>query len=530
VKVRTALIGLALAVITVAVYLPVRDFAFVEVDDPAYVYENPQVRAGLTWAGVGWAFTTGHAANWHPVTWLSHMLDVELFGLDPGAHHLVNVALHVSGVLLLLTLFVRMTGDVWRSACVAAIFALHPLHVESVAWVAERKDVLSGIFWMLTLWAYADYAARPAHMRMFRVAAVFSLGLMTKPMLVTLPVVMLLMDAWPLNRWSWGSLSPLWPLIREKLPLFALSLAAGVVTLFVQASGGAVASLEAVSLGGRVSLAIVGAATYLLKFAWPVNLSFIYPLDVIPLSTIAWSTLALAGLSVIAFRTAANRPALFVGWAWYLAALAPVSGLVQTGVQAAADRYTYLPMIGLSILVVWAIPDFGRRQWIARSTCVAAGVSLTVAMAILTSRQLPVWRSNPSLWTNAMMRSLHISEYAAHIKLGRALVGERRFEEAREHFRQAVQLQPDSSEARHGLGLSYLSARLPGEAVRPLEEALRLAPADTNVRADLAAAYVFTGRFQDAEREYRTLIEMKPAEPRFKTALDTVLALIARGK
>ena len=516
---------------TVTVYLPVRDFAFIEVDDPAYVYENPQVRAGLTWAGVGWAFTTGHAGNWHPVTWLSHMLDVELFGLRPGAHHLVNVALHVSSVLLLLMLFVRLTGDVWRSSCVAAIFALHPLHVESVAWVAERKDVLSGVFWMLTLWAYADYTARPTRLRMFRVAAVFSLGLMAKPMLVTLPVALLLMDVWPLKRWSWGSQSSFWPLIKEKLPLFALSLAAGVVTLFVQAKGGAVASLEAVSVGSRLSLAVVGAATYLLKFVWPVDLSFIYPLpDVIPRSSIAWSALALAVLSAIAFRAAASRPALFVGWAWYLVALAPVSGLVQTGVQALADRYTYLPMIGISILVVWAVPDFGKRQWIARSICVGAGVTLTLAMAIQTSRQLPTWRSNASLWTNAMMRSLRIDEYTARIKLGRALLAERRFEEAREHFRQAIQLKPDSSEAQHGLGLSYLSARLPGEAVRPLEEALRLAPADTNVRADLAAAYVFSGRFQDAAREYRTLIEMKPAETRFKTALDTVLALIARGK
>ncbi len=530
-KVRTALIGLALAVLTVAVYLPVRDFAFVEVDDPAYVYENPHVRAGLTWAGVAWAFTTGHAANWHPVTWLSHMLDVELFGLNPGAHHLVNVALHVVSVLLLLMLLARLTGDVWRSGCVAAIFALHPLHVESVAWVAERKDVLSGVFWMLTLWAYVAYTANPTRVRMVRVAVVFSLGLMAKPMLVTLPVVLLLMDVWPLKRWSWGGQSSVWPLIREKLPLFALSIVVGVITFFVQKLGGAVASLEAVSVGRRLSLAVVGAATYLLKFAWPANLSFLYPLpDVIPLSTIVWSTLVLAVLSAIAFRAAASRPALFVGWAWFLIALLPVSGLVQTGLQSVADRYMYLPMIGLSVFVVWAVPDFGKRQWIARPVFVAAAVSLTLAMALQTSRQLPAWRNNASLWTNAMMRSLHIDEYTARIKLGRTLLRERRLDEAREHFGQAIRLQPGSVEAHYGLGLSYLHARQPAEAVRPLEEAVRLGPADTNVRADLAAAYVLSGRLQEAVREYRTLIEMNPAEPRFKTALDTVLGLIARGK
>ena len=517
---------------TVAVYLPVRDFAYVEVDDPAYVTENPHVRGGVNWAGVVWAFTTGHAANWHPVTWLSHMLDVELFGLNPGAHHLVNVALHVGGSLLLLLVLVRLTGDEWRSGCVAAIFALHPLHVESVAWVAERKDVLSGVLWMLTLWAYASYAAGPTRVRMLRVAGVFGLGLMAKPMLVTLPAVLLLLDLWPLKRWRWAdraSLAPLVPLIKEKLPLFALSVVASVITLVVQANAGAVASLEAISVSQRLSIAVVGAAGYLVKFAWPVNLSFLYPIpDVIPPSTIVWSTLALAVLSGIAFRAVVDRPAIFVGWAWYLVTLFPVSGVMQTGLQSIADRYTYLPLIGMSILVVWAVPDLAGRRRVARSACLIAGVGLTVAMAILTSRQLPTWKSNASLWTNAMMRSLHIDEYAARIKLGGALLAERRFVEAREHFEQATRLQPRSSGAQYGLGLTYLRGRLPGEAVSPLEEALRLAPADANVRADLAAAYVLSGRLREAEREYRTLIEMQPAEPKFKTALDTVLGLIAR--
>ena len=410
-NIRTALIGLVLAVVTVAVYLPVRYFGYVEVDDPAYVSENPHVRAGLTSAGVAWAFTTGHAANWHPATWLSHMLDVELFGLNPGAHHLVNVALHVTGALLLLVLLARLTGDPWRSGCVAAIFALHPLHVESVAWVAERKDVLSGVLWMLTLWAYVAYTTKPTRVRMFRVVAVFSLGLMAKPMLVTLPVVLLLLDLWPLKRWSWDSRSSLPPLIREKLPLFALSVVASVITLFVQAQAGAVASLEAVSVGHRLSLAVVGATTYLQKFVWPTELSFLYPLrDVIPPSTILWSIVVLAVLSAISFRTVGNRPALFVGWVWYLVTLFPVSGIVQTGLQSVADRYMYLPMIGLSILLVWAVPDLGKRQWFARSASVAASVGLTLAMAIQTSRQLPTWRSNASLWTNAMMRSLQIDE------------------------------------------------------------------------------------------------------------------------
>jgi protein O-mannosyl-transferase len=530
VRVQTALIGLVLAVMTVAVYLPVRDFAYVEVDDPAYVYENPQVRAGLTWAGVGWAFTTGHAANWHPLTWLSHMLDVELFGLNPGAHHLVNVAFHVSGALLLLIILVRMTGDVWRSGFVAAVFALHPLHVESVAWVAERKDVLSGVFWMVTLWAYVAYTARPTRLRMVAVAAVFSLGLMAKPMLVTLPVVLLLLDLWPLKRWRWRERSSLAPLIREKVPLFALSIFSSVMTLAVQQHAGAVASFEAVSVARRLSLAVVGAATYLFKFAWPANLSFLYPIpDVVPSSTIALSIVVLAALSFLAVRTAVSRPAILVGWLWFLMTLLPVSGIVQTGVQSIADRYMYLPMIGISILVAWAVPDLWKRQWLARAASVAAGF-LTLAMAVQTSRQLPTWRSNSSLWTNAMMQSLKTDEYTARITLGRTLLGERRFDEAREHFSQAIRLRPGSFDAHYGLGLAYLHARLPGEAVRPLEEALRLAPADTNVRADLAAAYVLSGRLQEAVREYRSLIEMKPSEPRYKTALDTVLALMARGK
>ena len=529
-KVGTALIGLALAVLTVAVYVPVRDFGYIEVDDPAYVSENPQVRAGLTGAGVVWAFTSGHAANWHPITWLSHMLDVELFGLNPGAHHLVNVALHVTGVLLLLMLLVRLTGDIWRSGFVAAIFALHPLHVESVAWVAERKDVLSGVFWMLTLWAYVAYAAAPTRMRMLRVAVVFGLGLMTKPMLVTLPVVLLLLDLWPLRRWSWDARSALAPLIREKLLLFALSTAAGVITLVVQDRAGAVASLEAVSAGQRLSVASVGTASYLLKFVWPTNLSFLYPLpEIIPPSTIAWSTLALAVVTGIALRVVSIRPAVWVGWVWYLVTLFPVSGVFQTGVQAIADRYMYLPMIGISIFVVWAIPGLGKHR-VARYACVALSVGVVMAMAVQTSRVLPVWRTNSSLWTNAMMQSLGIGEYEARIKLGRTLLAERRFDEARDHFGRAVRLQPGSSEAHYGLGLTYLHARRPAEAISPLEEAVRLAPGDTNARADLAAACVFTGRLKDAVREYRTLIEMRPAETRYKTALDTVLALLAREK
>ncbi|HUR20767.1 MAG TPA: hypothetical protein VMZ90_08155, partial [Vicinamibacterales bacterium] len=270
-------IAVALLALTAVTYSAVRGFGYVEVDDPVYITENAHVRAGLTAEGVRWAFTTGTAANWHPLTWLSHMLDVSLFGMSPGAHHLVNLGFHLISTLLLFSLLTSLTSSPWRSGFVAAVFALHPLHVESVAWVAERKDVLSACFWMLTIAAYVAYVGQPTRVRMAVVATTLALGLMAKPMLVTLPLVLLLLDLWPLRRWTPLSPGNLGPLIKEKLPLFALAVASSLITVIVQKQGGAMAGLQTVPLGLRAENAITSAAGYLLKMVWPVDLSLLYP-------------------------------------------------------------------------------------------------------------------------------------------------------------------------------------------------------------------------------------------------------------
>ena len=518
-------IALVLAVSTIATYAAVRGFDYVELDDPVYVTENAQVRAGLTLEGVRWAFTTGTAANWHPLTWLSHMLDVSLFGVSPGPHHLVNVGLHVMSTLLLFLVLNRMTASPWRSGFVAAVFALHPLHVESVAWVAERKDVLSACFWMLTMAAYAKYVRHPSRLRMAAVTGIFALGLMAKPMLVTLPFVLLLLDLWPLKRWSRSEPRALIPLVIEKLPLLVLTAASSVITVVVQSRGGAMAGLQTVPLGLRIENAITSATAYLSKMIWPVDLSLLYSLpDRVATSHLAVSLLVLATITVLAFRSMSTRPFLLVGWLWYLGTLVPVSGIIQVGVQAMADRYTYIPMVGIAIMVAWAPAPSMVRSNAGRAIVAAAGLILVVAMAARTKAQLPVWQNNVTLFTAATMHTMGVDEYTAHLALAPTLMQEKRFDEARAHYERAKDLRTKSAEATHGVGLAYLHAGRIAEAIGPLEEAVSLAPEDPNPRSDLAVSYVRANRIDDAIREYRRLAAMRPNEPRFSQALAALLA------
>ena len=335
--------GLAAAIFIV--YSAVLRFGFVNYDDPVYLAQNPNVRDGITWSGIVWAFSHSFAGNWFPLTWISHMLDCQLFGLDAGAHHFTNLVLHTAATLLLFAVLKRITHARWPSAFVAALFALHPLHVESVAWIAERKDVLSAFFWMLTLWTYARYVERPGRARYLWTLAAFALGLMAKPMLVTLPLVLLLLDYWPFARG---------PRIKEKLPFFALSAAVCVVTYLAHAQAKAVISLETIPAALRVENALVSYAAYIGKMFWPSGLAFFYPYPKGGLAIPA----ALAAVGIAAVTIAARkRPYLLVGWLWFLVTLAPVIGLVQAGLQARADRYMYLPMVGLAIMIAWVAPN-----------------------------------------------------------------------------------------------------------------------------------------------------------------------------
>jgi hypothetical protein len=557
---RRAFIILALAVLTAVAYAPVRHFDFVQLDDPAYVLENPVVSRGLTLDGLRWAFTTGHAANWHPVTWLSHMIDVQLFGLAAGPHHLVNLALHLLNAILLFLLFEWMTARPWPSAFVAALFAVHPLHVESVAWVAERKDVLSTFFGLLAVLAYVWWARRfksPTKrdgLAYLLVVFFYAISLMAKPMLVTLPFVLLLLDWWPLGRvqksggpdvrpstCARGALSsvegrksgrrssrriadgkrarraaqdspstvyhlpstaprtspgiryPVYgirytvyairPLVLEKLPLFALAAASSAITFLVQQRGGAVDDLQATPFGLRLGNAAVSAVQYLAAMLWPSGLTVIYPLpDRLSVGAVIAAIAVLVAVSVAVVRLARPAPYLCVGWLWYLGTLVPVSGLVQVGLQARANRYTYIPLVGIFVMVAWGVPALFARRRVVRAALPVLGTGILVACTLLTMREVRYWHDNVTLWTRATMVTLGVDEYHAHMSLGATLGDQGRLDEAIRHFAAAVTLEPNAADAHASLGIALGRQGRTGDALRALEEAARLDPANESTR------------------------------------------------
>jgi tetratricopeptide (TPR) repeat protein len=487
--VTAGLLGLVLLV-----YAPVRGHDFASVDDPGYLTRNPRVVAGLTTAGLAWAFTTGHMANWHPLTWISHMTDAEIFGMRAGAHHVVNVLFHAANTLLLFALLRRMTGSVARSAFVAALFAAHPLHVESVAWLSERKDVLSTLFWLLTMWMYVRYVERPRWGTYLATVAVFALGLMAKPMLVTLPFVLLLVDYWPLNRLSRPAAGRL---VREKIPFFVLAIASSAITLVVQREGGAIASLGRLPVDVRLSNALMSYLTYLRKTIWPVDLAAFYPYD--RSLTIAWGLLALAGLGAITavlLRASRTRPYLAVGWLWYLGTLVPVIGVVQVGVQSIADRYTYIPLIGIFVLAAWAVPDLVAR-WPARRVVLGA-VSLAIVLGsgALARAQVLTWRNGQTIWEHAI--AVTSGNYLAHSLLGGALGEQGRHQEALGHLREAVRLDPGYPDAHYNLGVVLASLGRFDEAVPEYRAALRLNPRMAGAHLSLGLALLNREQFDEA--------------------------------
>ena len=379
---------MALIAVNIAVYAPVVHHEFVTWDDPQYLLGNPHVSGGLTGSGIRWAWTTGYASNWHPLTWWSHMLDVQMYGMSAGPHHVTSLLLHIVNTLLLFGLLHAMTGRLGPSAFVAALFAAHPLHVESVAWVSERKDVLSTLFWMLTVWAYLRYLRRPRLGRYFLMAAVFVLGLMAKPMLVTLPFVLLLLDVWPLGRvtlaWSTPQRSRVVELVREKLPLIALAAASSIITFVVQRQGGAVAASEALPLGDRVANALVSYMRYIGRMLWPARLAAVYPFSrPLPEWWVVGSLLGFFAMSIVAIRAGRRYPYVAVGWLWYVGTLVPVIGIIQVGSQAMADRYTYVPLVGLFIVVAWGAVDLCARWPHRRQVLpVAAGLAIVVCSVL----------------------------------------------------------------------------------------------------------------------------------------------------
>jgi tetratricopeptide (TPR) repeat protein len=498
-----------------AVYGQVRSHDFVNYDDPQYVTRNPQVRGGLTWHGLVWAFTSAHDSNWIPLTWLSHMLDCELFGLASGAHHFTNVALHAFGALFLFGLLRRMTGARWRSAFAALAFALHPLHVESVAWVAERKDVLSAAFFFLTLWAYVEYTRRPSRGRYLLVFLLFCCALMAKPMAITLPFVALLLDFWPLRRKVAAGL------IFEKLPLFALAAGASVVTYLVQEHAGAVSSINQVPLAARLQNALVCYVAYLGNFVWPARLAVFYPYSIPPVWAWMMAGFALAAVTVFVLRARDRHPYAAVGWLWYVGTLAPVIGLVQAGSQSRADRYTYIPMVGISIVLAWGAAEVaGRWRW-GRPALAAAMIAVCSAWAVVAWVNVGNWQNSVTLFRHAI--EVTNENYVAYNNLAVALREAGEFDEAVSSFESVVRIQPQDAQARDNLGEALMAVGRPDEAVPHLEEAVRLQPSFAKAHIDLASALIRSGRAAEAEAQYRAALQLRPESAEAHYGLGGVL-------
>ena len=556
------IICFALTVTTLAVFWQVGNHEFISFDDNDYVTENRYVQGGLTMKGIVWAFSEPHANNWHPLTWLSHMLDCQWFGLKPGRHHLVNLFFHVANTLLLFLILSRMTNALWRSAFVAGLFALHPIHVESVAWVAERKDVLSTFFWMLTMGAYVYYVERPGYKRYSLVLLFFVLGLMSKPMLVTLPFVLLLLDFWPLGRFQMAgadvnisAASPqqsshgkkkkksrrqsqedipqrksivkphafwpdLRPLLQEKIPLIVITIVFCFVTVYAQHR--VVKPMELYPLGLRIANALVSYVSYMWKMLWPLKLSIFYPY--VATALFSWQALSAALVlmvtSYLIILAARRFPYLIVGWLWYLGTLIPVIGLVQVGLQSMADRYTYVPLIGIFIMIAWVVPELLDRWHYGRIALASAALGVLFVCIIMTYAQIGFWRNNIALYEHAIKVT---SENAwAQNNLGYALALQGKRDEAIARFQKAISIS-NPPDAHYNLGIMLASEGKLDEAIYQFRESIRISPEYAKAYNNLGNALLYQGRLDEAIASYREALRLNPdyaiAQENLKNAL-----------
>jgi protein O-mannosyl-transferase len=537
----TACVCVCLFVLTWVIFGQTLRFDFVNYDDPRYVYQNPRITSGISVANVVWAFSHIHSENWHPLTTITHMLDCQLHGLNAGWHHFTNVLLHSFAVVLLFVALERMTGALWRSAFVSAIFAVHPLHVESVAWIAERKDVLSAFFFMLSLLAYLHYTRAPSIGRYLTVALVVALGLMSKPMLVTLPFVLLLLDYWPLERLETRrSNSGRRPsqLVLEKIPLIAFSAVSSIATFLAQR--GAIGWTEQLPVSERINNALVAYVIYIQQMFWPARLAVFYPhpenrLRVLEISL---ALILLVGLTAVAFAFRKKAPYFITGWLWYLGMLVPVIGLVQVGWQGHADRYTYLPEIGLYIAVTWAVTDFTRSWHLQRTILGVAAIVIVGALSWRCWRQASYWRDSETLFTHALavtrnndvaMNNLGIiflekgqlddaisnlqaaidvrpENAPAHDNLAKALLRKGQVAEAMVHYRKFLEIEPDNVEARNTLGTALIQQGRLREAIGQWQDALAIQPENGNAASNLA--WVFATCPEDSIRNGRHAVEL----------------------
>jgi len=529
-KRRDIVILFLLTLGTCAVYVQTYTHEFLCYDDTVYVTENRYVRAGLTFEGMVWALTGVHHATWHPLTSLSHMLDVELFGLDPRGHHMMNVVLHVINAALLFWVLRRMTGASWPSGFVAALFAVHPAHVESVAWVAERKDLLSTFFWMLTMLAYLRYTEQRSTNRYVLLTVLFVLGLMAKPMVVTLPFVLLLMDYWPLGRFDKSAAAGqarvlrFWPLVREKVPLFGLTLCACAIAIVAQRSAGSVRPLDTYPLSVRIGNSVTSYLLYVGKALWPSRLAVFYPFhtEPLPLWQFAGATATLLAVTTAVFAFKRYRY-MAVGWLWYLGTLVPVIGIVQIGSQAMADRYTYIPFIGLFIMAGWGLAELAAR-W--RNMRIGLTVACPVALALLMLvawRQTRYWHDSEKLFQHAVRVTSYNS--LAHLNLGFALLQQGRTDEAVDHFSESLRIKPDSANTLTNLGIARAAQGRFGEAIDCFSKALALDPRHADAHYNMGVALARHGDNRAAAAHLSETVQLRPDDADARVKLGILLML-----
>lgn len=510
---KEIIICLFLVSATLFIYLQIINYDFVYFDDELYVIDNPNVKAGLTRESIIWAFSADYAGNWHPLTWLSHMLDIELYGLNPMGHHLTNLQIHLVNTVLLFILLNWMTKAVWPSSFVAALFALHPLHVESVAWVAERKDVLCAFFWILSMLAYVRYTINQSKMNYLLIVVLFAFGLMSKPMIVTLPFTLLLLDFWPLSRFepkaykTQTSASQIAiALIREKIPLFALSAISSIITFSIQQHGGAVVSLESIPLTMRISNTLVSYVSYIIKMFWPIKLAFFYPYHERPVEQALISGFLLLCISALIILASRRLPYFVTGWLWYLGTLVPVIGLIQTGSQSMADRYTYIPLIGLFIIVAWGMQDIAAKWQSQRILLpIFSGIVLIFFM-ICTWFQAGHWQNGVTIFKHTL--NVTKNNCVANCELGHALMKNGKLNEAVVQFYRALKINPNYEETHANLGCTLARQGNIRDAIYHYNKALLINPNNAKAHNNLGVLLSDKGKINDAIDHYQEALRI----------------------
>ena len=502
---------------TIATYCQLTECDFISFDDNLYVAENSYVQDGLTYKGIIWTFTTFHAGNWHPLTWLSHMLDCELYGLNPMGHHWTNLLFHVANTLLIFFIFQKMTGAIWKSAFVAALFAVHPLHVESVAWVAERKDILSTFFGLLMIIAYYRYVNKPNIAKYLLIILFLSLGLMAKPMLVTMPFVLLLLDIWPLKRLNFSlnqlpdKNSNLMLLIWEKIPLIILAVISIILTFLAQQSSGSVQSLELIPINYRIANALIAYSGYFIKVIWPQNLSVFYPHLGInqPIWKVVSSTLFLIGTCFWAIRASKKYPYMLVGLLWYIITLLPVIGLIQVGAQSMADRYTYIPLTGLFIIFTWGMHDLlSKNERYLNSILSLSAVIIISALSLISFNQVKHWKNSTALFENAI--NVTDDNWLAHNNLGAELYNKEKLDKSVFHFQEALKIKPLYFSAIYNVGKAYHKKDKLDKAIFYYNNALKIKPEHEDTHNNLANLLFALGKIDEAASHYTSILRINP--------------------